>query len=99
MLEMLSEVCNHIRFDIELYKCVIFIMKNFLSEKCQHFLAFQDSYHNLTLKTVMGLKWMSIFCPHAKFILKTDDDIYVNVPLLTSTAALESNFYNNIHGM
>ena len=47
----------------------------------------------------MGLKWMSIFCPHAKFILKTDDDIYVNVPLLTSTAALESNFYNNIHGM
>jgi len=59
---------------------------------------FEDSYHNLTLKTVMGLKWMSIFCPHAKFILKTDDDIYVNVPLLTSTAALESNFYNNIHG-
>ena len=24
MLEMISEVCNHIRFDIKLYKCVIF---------------------------------------------------------------------------
>lgn len=70
-----------------------------LSVKCQHFLPFQDSYHNLTLKTVMGLKWMSIFCPHAKFILKTDDDIYVNVPLLTSTAVeKESKLYNSIHG-
>ena len=96
---MLSEVCNHIRFDIKLYKCVIFKKRISYLKNVSISLHFQDSYHNLTLKTVMGLKWMSIFCPHAKFILKTDDDIYVNVPLLTSTAALESNFYNNIHGM
>ena len=61
-------------------------------------MSFQDSYHNLTLKTVMGLKWTSIFCPHAQFILKTDDDIYVNVPLLTSVVKKESQMAERIHG-
>jgi hypothetical protein len=39
---------------------------------------FQDTYHNLTYKGIAGLKWISYFCPHARFILKTDDDIFVN---------------------
>jgi len=43
---------------------------------------FKDTYRNLTLKTVMGLKWSAIFCPQAKHVMKTDDDIFVNVPLL-----------------
>ena len=30
----------------------------------------------------MGLKWSAIFCPQAKHVMKTDDDIFVNVPLL-----------------
>ena len=42
-------------------------------------LLLQDTYHNLTLKTVMGLKWTSIFCPQARFVMKTDDDIFVNL--------------------
>ncbi len=29
---------------------------------------FLDSYENLTLKTVAGLKWTSIFCPQVKNI-------------------------------
>ena len=37
---------------------------------------------NLTIKSVMGLKWSAIFCPQARHVLKTDDDIFVNVPLL-----------------
>ncbi|XP_046581238.1 beta-1,3-galactosyltransferase 1-like [Haliotis rubra] len=41
---------------------------------------FRDSYHNLTYKTIMGLKWASSFCDNAKFVLKTDDDMWVNVP-------------------
>ncbi|XP_078613578.1 beta-1,3-galactosyltransferase 1-like [Branchiostoma floridae x Branchiostoma japonicum] len=40
---------------------------------------FVDSYRNLTLKTVMCLKWASEFCPNAKFVLKTDDDTFVNI--------------------
>ncbi|KAI8515217.1 Beta-1,3-galactosyltransferase 5 [Branchiostoma belcheri] len=40
---------------------------------------FVDSYRNLTLKTVMCLKWASEFCPRAKFVLKADDDTFVNI--------------------
>ena len=47
----------------------------------------------------MGLKWTSIFCPQAKYILKTDDDIYVNVPLLHQALQKESSkLSNSIHG-
>jgi hypothetical protein len=62
-------------------------------------LFFQDTYHNLTLKTVMGLKWTSIFCPQVKFVLKTDDDIYVNVALVHDAITDESvTLSQNIHG-
>ncbi|CAH1792065.1 unnamed protein product [Owenia fusiformis] len=40
---------------------------------------FIESYRNLTLKGIMGLKWTIDFCPHATFILKTDDDVFVNI--------------------
>ena len=40
---------------------------------------FIDSYRNLTYKGIMGLKWVSQFCRRAAFILKTDDDIFVNI--------------------
>ncbi|CAH1787327.1 unnamed protein product [Owenia fusiformis] len=40
---------------------------------------FMDTYRNLTLKTIMGLKWVTNFCPDARYILKCDDDIFVNV--------------------
>jgi len=60
---------------------------------------FEDTYHNLTLKTIMGLKWMSIFCPQAQYVLKTDDDIYVNVDLLHKSLLKESKTLSqNIHG-
>lgn len=41
---------------------------------------FVDSYRNLTYKAIAGLKWAATFCPHATYILKTDDDILVNLP-------------------
>ena len=40
---------------------------------------FVDSYRNLTYKAIMGLKWISTYCMHAKFLLKSDDDIFVNM--------------------
>lgn len=42
---------------------------------------FTDSYKSLNIKVFMALKWsLSINC---KYILKADDDIYVNVPQLS----------------
>jgi len=39
---------------------------------------FFDSYRNLTYKGIMAMKWISTYCNHAKYILKTDDDIVTN---------------------
>jgi beta-1,3-galactosyltransferase 1 len=39
---------------------------------------FIDSYHNLTNKGVMGLKWITEYCQNAEFIVKIDDDVFVN---------------------
>ena len=41
---------------------------------------FVDTYQNLTYKTMMAYKWASTKCAHAQFVMKTDDDMYVNIP-------------------
>ncbi|XP_030383644.1 uncharacterized protein LOC115631121 [Scaptodrosophila lebanonensis] len=43
---------------------------------------FIDSYNNLTLKTISSLEWIDLHCSRAKYILKTDDDMFINVPKL-----------------
>lgn len=40
---------------------------------------FTDTYRNLTIKTLMGLHWSKVYCPNFRFLMKTDDDVYVNV--------------------
>lgn len=40
---------------------------------------FVDSYHNLTYKHIMGLKWASENCRQAKYLMKMDDDIFMNI--------------------
>lgn len=40
---------------------------------------FVDTYDNLTLKTISMLEWVDNYCPKATFVLKTDDDMYINV--------------------
>lgn len=44
-----------------------------------------DSYQNLTLKTVSILDWVDEYCPRVQFVLKVDDDVYVNVRNLAAT--------------
>jgi len=39
---------------------------------------FVDSYRNLTYKGILGLKWVSTHCRNAEFLLKSDDDIFIN---------------------
>ncbi|XP_071374465.1 beta-1,3-galactosyltransferase 2 [Centroberyx affinis] len=40
---------------------------------------FQDSYHNLTIKTMMIMNWLATHCPSASYAMKVDGDIFVNV--------------------
>ncbi|XP_071941155.1 beta-1,3-galactosyltransferase 1-like [Antedon mediterranea] len=39
---------------------------------------FEDSYLNLTLKTLFGFQWIRDFCQNTTFVLKIDSDILVN---------------------
>ena len=43
---------------------------------------FIDTYKNLTLKTLMGMRYASTYCPKARFVMKTDDDMYINIKRL-----------------
>ncbi|XP_054718208.1 beta-1,3-galactosyltransferase 1-like [Uloborus diversus] len=43
---------------------------------------FLDTYNNLTLKSVMLLKWVNQNCANAQYIMKTDDDMFVHLPNL-----------------
>ncbi|GFR77440.1 beta-1,3-galactosyltransferase 1-like [Elysia marginata] len=43
-----------------------------------------DVYRNLTYKGVSALRWVSLFCPSAVFLLKTDDDILVDIVSLVA---------------
>ncbi|GIY49323.1 beta-1,3-galactosyltransferase 1 [Caerostris darwini] len=40
---------------------------------------FLDTYSNLTLKTISVLKWVSEVCSLVKYVLKVDDDMFINV--------------------
>ena len=43
---------------------------------------FHDSYYNLTTKTLMLLKWYNQKCSHVPYLLKCDDDVFLNTKKL-----------------
>lgn len=43
---------------------------------------FIDKYTNLTYKTIMGFKYAATKCAHAHYVMKTDDDVFLNIPNL-----------------
>ncbi|XP_046583658.1 beta-1,3-galactosyltransferase 5-like [Haliotis rubra] len=56
---------------------------------------FIDSYKNLTLKTVAMLQWSRQFCPLARYVMKVDDDVFLETDNLLSKLNLldtESRF-------
>lgn len=53
---------------------------------------FTDTFFNLTLKDVLFWEWFSSRCPHARFIFKGDDDVFVRTPaILDYLLAVEEN--------
>lgn len=65
------------------------IMRESLKHKDLIIENFIDSYHNLTIKSIMMLKWIKNNCPIAKFMMKIDDDVYLNLPNLIAFMKLE----------
>ncbi|KAL5291762.1 hypothetical protein ACFFRR_010881 [Megaselia abdita] len=43
---------------------------------------FLDDYKNMTYKHVMALKWFTYFCSNTSYLVKTDDDVFVNIKKL-----------------
>ncbi|XP_027713460.1 beta-1,3-galactosyltransferase 2-like [Vombatus ursinus] len=43
---------------------------------------FLDTYHNQTLKTLMGLQWMAQYCPTTHYVLKVNGNVFLNPRLL-----------------
>lgn len=54
---------------------------------------FLDTYHNITYKHTMGMKYFLYHCSVAKYILKVDDDILVNTPMLKKFLSEEVSPY------
>lgn len=48
--------------------------------------SYVDSYRNLTIKIMHGLDWVSEAC-QTNYVLKTDDDVFVNTEILTHLLA------------
>ncbi|XP_062576742.1 beta-1,3-galactosyltransferase 1-like [Saccostrea cucullata] len=60
---------------------------------------FIDSYFNLTYKAVMAMKWVSTYCNEAQYMMKTDDDMYVNTDSLKiALDQYEDLLYESIGG-
>ncbi|KAM3915282.1 beta-1,3-galactosyltransferase 2-like [Leptodactylus fuscus] len=43
-----------------------------------------DTYKNLTIKVLMGLNWITTYCPYALYVMKTDSDMFVNTEYLVN---------------
>lgn len=49
-------------------------------------------------QTLSMLEWADTYCPRAPRLLKTDDDMFINVPRLLDFAAKTANVTNTIWG-
>ncbi|XP_043244310.1 beta-1,3-galactosyltransferase 5-like isoform X2 [Amphibalanus amphitrite] len=59
---------------------------------------FVDAYNNLTLKSAVMLEWLDTFCPEARMILKTDDDMFINTDNLLKFVDVHSKDTNKLFG-
>ena len=60
---------------------------------------FLDNYYNLSLKVIMGYRWVRQSCPQAAFIARSADDNFINIPgLLDLLKTGKSKFENVMFG-
>ncbi|KAK7576639.1 hypothetical protein V9T40_012925 [Parthenolecanium corni] len=58
-----------------------------------------DSFDNLTLKSVSLLEWVDTYCSLVPFVLKTDDDEFVNIPRLLMVLKNQQKAKRSIFGV
>ncbi|XP_009955401.1 PREDICTED: beta-1,3-galactosyltransferase 2-like [Leptosomus discolor] len=56
---------------------------------------FLDTYHNLTLKTLTGMKWVTSYCSGVSFAMKPDSDVFVNTIYLIEKLLLMKLFFTS----
>lgn len=59
---------------------------------------FVDAYDNLTLKTVSMFEWVDSYCSLVPFVLKTDDDMFINIPKLLAVTEKYNTSRRTIFG-
>lgn len=59
---------------------------------------FTDSYKNLIIKSTAVFMWASLHCQHSEFLVKTDDDVYINIYKLIRDKAFLSNLARGNNG-
>ena len=52
---------------------------------------FIDSYHNITTRDLLGFKYITEFCHQSKYVVRIDDDVMLNIHLISKYLA---NFKN-----
>ena len=51
-----------------------------------------DAYRNMTYKAISAFKWFAVYCPNVKYLIKADDDVYVDMTFMIQT--LDSTYKN-----
>lgn len=61
---------------------------------------FQDSYHNLTIKTMMMLEWLTAHCVKVSYVMKIDSDVLLHVgnlvKLLLDPSTAKQNYMTGL---
>lgn len=57
-----------------------------------------DAYYNLTQKVVGLLSWMNVHCSRVDFVLKADDDVYVNAQNLAKVVTTLDPSEQSVYG-
>ena len=57
--------------------------KHFFNQFLQE--SFIDTYANLTVKSLFLLKWFNSHCDKTQYVMKADDDMYINLDRLYAT--------------
>ena len=55
--------------------------------------SFVDTYQNLTIKSLMLLKWFEQNCHQTQYVMKSDDDMYINLQKLNDLVKTNQDPY------